>query len=203
MALRLRRISFPGLVMNAPGAVLTDASVVSVLLREFSRQPVSEQARLKGQLEYLVRTAIALVPEPDRIVLQAPDGLVVVVFSGPQTAIEIAERAAQAPAALPVCVGLNYGPVKSVGDSDSAPVVGDGIVAAGTIAKLATRGRLLVSRSFRDALQTVAPHLAATLAPVGAFTDANVRTHALFTPHRGRQESRAGAGALLPPPGLG
>lgn len=185
--------------MNPPDAALNEVSVVSLLLREFSRQSVAEQSALKAKLVALVTTVIAPLPEESRIVLESSEGLSVVVIANPQAALDMAEHAQSAGADLPLCIGVNYGPIKA-GENPGNPgnpgnpdtgseIVGDGVVAALTVAKLATRGRLLVSRSFRDAVDAVAPHRAAALAPVGAFTDANVRTHELFT-----LDARAGIG---------
>jgi hypothetical protein len=158
-------------------------AVIALIVKEFSRQAVTEQARLKSQLEALVAIAIQPLAPADRIVLETPDGLVVVVLGDPGDALDVAERAQAGAADLPLAVAVNHGPVKSITDtSGGARFVGDGLVSALTLANLATRGRLLVSRAFRDSLANVAPHRARKLHSVGALTDANLRTHELFTP---------------------
>lgn len=168
--------------MNPDLPVLHDASVISFLLREFSRQPVLEQAKLKAQLEQVVERALSSLAARDRVVLEAPEGLSAVVLDNPQAALDVARRAQESASELPLCIAINQGAVKALKEAPAGfSLVGDGLVAALTLGKLATRGRLLASRSFREALENVAPHGAAMLAPVGAFTDANMRKHELFT----------------------
>lgn len=158
-------------------------NVIALILREFTRQPVAEQARLKSRLEALAAFAIQQLSPAERIMLESPDGLVIVVLAGPEDALDVAERAQAGSADLPLCIAVNHGPVKTVAEASSGPrFVGDGIVSAVTLANLATRGRLLVSRPFREVLGASAPHRARTLISVGALTDATVRTHELFTP---------------------
>lgn len=62
---------------------------------------------------------------------------------------------------------MNHGPVKLAADAGGVPELpGDGIVAALTLAKPATRGRLLVSRHF-DSLEAL-ERIAGLSATVGA-----------------------------------
>jgi PEGA domain-containing protein len=157
-------------------------SVIALILRDFSRHAVAEQAKLKSQLEALTAIAIQRLSQSGRLVLDTLDGLVIVVLSGPEHALEVAESAQAAAADLPVCIAVNYGPVKKSADAGDSPrFVGDGIVSAVTLANLATRGRLLLSRPFRDALNTAAPQRITALTPIGALTDASLRSHELFT----------------------
>src|SRR5258706_457412 len=44
------------------------------------------------------------------------------------------------------------------------------------------QARLLMTRSFRDAMADAAPGLESGLFPAGVFTDAGLRTHELFSP---------------------
>lgn len=158
-----------------------DVSVIGLIIREFARLPVAEQARVKAQLEALTAIAIEPLNPADRAVVEAPGGLVVVVLGSAEKALEIAERAQAGAADLPVCIGVNHGPVRIGADQSSArSLVGDGIVGAMTLAGLATRGRFVVSRSFREALAAAAPHSAADFGSVGVATDATVRTHELY-----------------------
>jgi len=168
--------------MNEIPSAAVPASVISLLVREFSHQTVAEQAKLKAQLAALLAVAIGPLRNAARVVLDAPDGMVAVVLDEPARALEVAQRAQSAAEGLPLCIGVNHGPVKLAADAGGVPeLLGDGIVAAVTLAKLATRGRLLASRSFHDALEATAPHRATEISSIGAFTDANVRTHDLFT----------------------
>ena len=181
-----------------------EVSVIAFSLKNFSRQPVAEQARQKAQLEAAVALAIQPLRVDERVVLDSPDGLVVAVRGDPEDALQVAERGQVACADLPVCIALNHGPLKLVAESAGREeMVGDGIVAAMTLASLATRGRVLASRAFRDALAAAAPHRASELGAAGAFTDAEVRTHELFTvdpaarPARRRRFMLMGGAAAL------
>lgn len=168
--------------MSEAIAAAADASVIGLTIREFARQPVADQARLKAQLEALAAIAIEPLNAADRVVLESPAGLVVTVLGRPQEALQVAERAQAGGADLQLCIGVNYGPVKLGADPGGGQtLIGDGIVGAVTLANLATRGRFLASRSFHEALATFAPHRAAEFGSVGVVTDDNVRTHELFT----------------------
>ena len=94
----------------------TLASVIVLKLREFGRQPVTEQVRLKASLETLVRSAIEPLPAVERAVLDVPDGLALVVLGGPGQALDLVLRAQAAAADLPLCIGVNHGPVKTASD---------------------------------------------------------------------------------------
>lgn len=177
------------------------ASVVVLKIREFPRRPVTEQVKLKTQLEALVALAIGALPAAERIVLDTPDGAAIVVLGSPKDALELAERSQAAAADLPLCIGVNHGPVKPASDALRGPgLVGDGLAAGVTLANVATPGRFLASRSFHEALEDSAPGRAADLSSAGVFTDSNVRTHELFTLDQqsalARRRRRIALGAL-------
>jgi class 3 adenylate cyclase len=160
----------------------TLASVIVLKLREFTRQPVIEQVRLKALLETLVRVAIEPLPAAGRAVLDVPDGLALVVLGSPGQALDLALRAQAAGADLPLCIGVNHGPVKAASEAlRGHGLVGDGLASGVTLANAAAPGRLVASRSFREALKDAAPARATELRRAGVYTDANVRTHELFT----------------------
>lgn len=158
-------------------------SVVALVLKDFSRHPVAEQAKLKSQLEALAAIAIQGLARSDRLILETLDGLVICVLSGAEEALHVAQSALAGAADLPLCIAINYGPVKALQDPTGASprFVGDGLISAVTLANLATRGRVVLSRPFRDALALAAPHRVRTLMPLGALTDATLRSHELFT----------------------
>lgn len=168
--------------MNETVLTPSHVSVIVLKLQEFTRRPVADQTRLKAQIEALVALAIQLLPAADRIVLDAPDGVAVVVLGTPKDALDLAERAQAAAADLPVCIGVNHGPVKPAADTlRGFGLVGDGLAASMTLANVATPGHILVSRPFHEALQAYAPGRAVDLSSAGAFTDPSVRTYELFT----------------------
>jgi len=181
------------------------ASVVFLKVQEFARRPVSEQARLRAQLEAVVAVTTADFEPSGRVVLEASDGAAIVVLSDPQGALRLAERALTAVAAgLPLSAGLNHGAVQLAGgNGDKAGgkgnkaarggegMAGDGIAVAASVAEFATPPRLLASRAFRDALADSAPGLEASLVPAGTFTDPGLRTHELFRTDARAERRRA------------
>src|SRR5258708_26515310 len=60
-------------------------------------------------------------------------------------------------------------------------MTGDGIAVAAAIAEFAAASRLLASRSFRNALADAAPGREVSLLPAGAFKDAGLRDHEVFS----------------------
>jgi hypothetical protein len=165
------------------------ASVIVLKIQDFARKPVAEQVKLKARLESLVGLAIKPLPAADRIVLDTSDGVAVVVPGRPRAALALAERS-QAAADIPLCIGVNHGPVKPASDAlRGSGLVGDGLASGVTLANAAAPGRFVASRSFREVLKADAPARAAALRAAGMFTDANVRTHELFT--FDRQAARA------------
>jgi len=157
------------------------ASVIVLKIPEFARKPVAEQVKLKARLESLVGLAIKPLPAADRIVLDTSDGVAVVVPGRPRAALALAERS-RAAADIPLCIGVNHGPVKAASDAlRGVGLVGDALASGVTLANAATPGRLVASRSFREALKADSPPRAAELKAAGTYTDAGLRSHELFT----------------------
>ena len=170
--------------MNEPSTLPSLASVIFARITEFVRRPVAEQARLRAQLEAALAVSLDEFPAGSRIVLDAPDGVAVVVLDDPAGALEIAQRCSRVTAAgVPVAIAINHGAVRSAPDDEGLQgLTGDAIGTAAAIAHYAGAGRLFVSRTFRDALAAAAPHRAVCLRPAGVFTDDNVRTHDVLSP---------------------
>lgn len=161
------------------------ASVVFLKIAEFARRRVSEQARLRAQLEAVVAVTSADLAPESRIVLEASDGLAVVVLADPPAALTIAERVlAAGPAGLVLSIGINHGAVRATGEEGGEGLIGDGVATAASVADFAPAGAVLASRAFRDALSEVAPARAAGLRAAGIHTDAGLRTHELFSPDK-------------------
>lgn len=188
-----------------PGSPPTLASVVFARIVEFARRPVAEQARLRAQIEAALAVSLAAVKRRNRIVLDAPDGIVVAVLADPTAALNIAERCLNASiAGVPVAIAVNHGAIRLAPDkSGRQGLMGDALGTASAIAHFAGPARLFVSRSFLDALAMVAPARALSLRPAGVFTDANLRTHELLSvdreviPRRRRFLVTIGAAALI------
>src|SRR2546426_11194971 len=188
--------------MKTTNAAATLASVVFLKIQEFARRPVQEQTRLRAQLEAVVAvTAAELAPE-GRIVVDAADGAAIVVLSDPRGALRLAERALSATAAgLPLCIGVNHGAVQvASGGRGAEGMTGDGISVAASVAEFASPTRLLISRSFLDALADAEPGQDSGLFAAGGFSRAGPRTPEPFRPAqapagRRRQRPRAVRGA--------
>ena len=163
------------------------ASVAFLRIQDFASRSASEQARQRAQLEAVVAVTTAELAPASRIVLDASDGVVIVVFANPQGALRLAERALSASlAGLPLCAGLNHGAVRVLGGTggEGQAMVGDGIAVAASVAQFAPAAELRASRAFRDALAEAAPGQEASLVPKGAASDASLRSHELFTRDR-------------------
>ena len=160
------------------------ASVVFIRVTEFARRPVAEQARLRAQLEAALAVALIRVSPQMRIILDAPDGMAIVVLGDPAAALDIAQRCMSASAAgVSMAVAINQGAIRiAPDDSGHQGLIGDAVGTAAAIAHFAGPARLFVSRSFREALSAFSPARAISIRPAGIFTDANVRTHELYAP---------------------
>jgi len=179
--------------MKTTNAAATLASVVFLKIQEYARRPVQEQARLRAQLEAVLAVTLAELPPENRIVLDAADGTAVAVLADPKGALRLAERALPAMAAgLPLCIGIDHGTVQMASGGENG-MIGDGIAVAANVADFATPSRVLISRSFRDALADVTPGMGTGFSPAGVFTDAGLRTHELYFPDKqaaGRRHRR-------------
>ena len=175
------------------------ANIAFLKIARFDERPVVEQARLKDRLEARVRAAIAGVPAADRIVLDAGDGIALVVFGEPSRALDIAQSLHPERGEAPLKVGLNHGPIAVTGRDAAAMVFGDGLSGAASAAGFAADERVLVTAPFAKMLEATRPDRAAALAPAGEFTDTRVRQHTFFTPEPRRltaRRNRLGAYAL-------
>ncbi len=164
-------------------------------MHDFARRPASEQARLRAQLEAVVAVTAADLPPAGRIVLDAADGVAIVVLGNPRGALRLAERALTAAVAgLPLSAGINHGAVRLLGgggNGNGEAMVGDGIAVAASVAEFAPLSELRMSRAFRDALADAAPGMEAALVAKGASTDASLRHHELYARDPGALRRRA------------
>ncbi len=156
------------------------ACIVFARMRDFTRKPVQQQARLAVQFHALVETVLAGLPADSHLVLDVPGGAAIVLPDDPATALAIAEDLHTCAPGMALCIGVNYGPVKLDEHGGGQELIGDGLQAAATTAEFATPQRWLAARAFRDVLQEAAPDQAGRLASAGVFTDARVRSHELY-----------------------
>jgi hypothetical protein len=176
--------------MTASPANPVNANIAFLRIPDFDARSVVEQASLKDRLEGRVKAAVSAVAERDRVVLDAEDGVALVLFGDASRALRIAQSLRGEEAFLQV--GLNYGPLALTSPGPDGRIFGDGLAAAAAAARFATPEKILVTQDFVRALETQAPELAADLASAGEFTDTRVRQHQLYTPdpERGAQRRR-------------
>jgi len=159
------------------------ASVAFLKIHDFGRRPVVEQARLRAQLEAVVAVTLPALEESGRLVLDAADGIALVVLGDARGTLRIAERTLAAGAAgLPLAIGITHGAVRQSGNGSGEGLLGDGIAVAAAIAELAGPQKLLLTREFRHALADAAPGAEAAVAAAGTHTDASLRAHELYKP---------------------
>jgi hypothetical protein len=166
------------------------ASVAYLRIPHFEDLPVAEQVAHKERLHQRTTDALAAVASEDRAVLDADDGLALVLFGEPRDALDTCERIHGHDEFDPVQIGLNHGPLALSSSGPDARVVGDGISGAAAAARFAEPDRLLVTDGFARALRITAPARAADLARAGDFTDTRVRQHVLYAPDPGRSALR-------------
>lgn len=158
------------------------ASVVFLRIQDFARRPATEQARLRAQLEAVIAVTAAELDPAERILLEASDGVAIVLLRDPIGALRLAQRALTAGAAgLPLSAGVNHGALQVSGRKGGEAMTGDGIAVAASIAEFAGTAKLFASREFRDALADASPGREVSLVSAGAFKDTNLRSHEVFT----------------------
>src|SRR5258708_150247 len=157
------------------------ANVAFLRLPQFDTRSVVEQAALKEKLEARARDAIARIAADVRVVLDADDGLALVLFGDPALALEVAQAIGADPDTA-VQAGLNYGPLALTSRGTDARVFGDGLAAAAAAARFAEPGKLLVTEDFAKVLGHHHPERAAGLATAGDFNHTRGRPHSLYTP---------------------
>lgn len=164
------------------------AHVAFLRIPGFDGRSVAEQASLKDRLEGRVKAAIATAPAAERLVLDADDGVALVLFGDATQALRIAQSLRGEEAFLQV--GINHGPIALTGDSAGHRVFGDGLAAAAAAAHFATPERILVTQEFRRKLEEASPETAEDLVSAGEFSDAHLRQHLLFAPDPERGATR-------------
>ena len=166
------------------------ASVAYLRIPGFEGLPVAEQVAHKERLFARTTEALGAVAHADRAVLDADDGLALVLLREPQDALDTCERIHERDAFEPVQIGLNYGPLALSSPGTDGRVFGDGLAGAAAAARFAEPDRLLVTEGFARALRVTAPARAADLGKAGDFTDTRVRQHVLYERDPGRSRIR-------------
>lgn len=165
------------------------ANVAVLRIPGFDARGVGEQAALKENLERVTRSALEDMPVGERVVLDADDGLAVIVFGEPARALRFAQAVCESQVDASVQAGVNHGPLALTSRGQDARVFGDGLAAAFAAARFAPPGKVLVTRDFAQMLGRRNPQRAAELARAGDFTDTRVRQHTFYTPDPKRYAS--------------
>ncbi len=134
--------------MPPPAANPAYANVAYFRIPDFGTLGVSEQAARKEGLEARARGGLAKVPAQDRVVLDADDGIALVLFGEPARALEVAQALQAMPGEPALHAGLAYGPLALTKRSSAARVFGDGIAAAAAAARFAGTQKILVTQDF-------------------------------------------------------
>lgn len=180
------------------------AYVAFLRIPRFDSRPVAEQAQLKQRLEDGVLEVLARIASANRIVLDAPDGMALVLFGDAEHALDVAQHLHRQ-GGENLQIGLNYGPLALTSGAETR-VFGDALTAASAASRFAEASRLLVTEAFAQALRTLSPDRARELANAGDFTDTQVRLHKFYTPEPRLRSARhrriamysiAGAVAIL------
>ncbi len=168
--------------MSAARSSASHASVAFLKIHDFAQHAIADQARLEARLEEIVAGALPVLGEEQRIVLDTPGGLAVVVLANCRGALRFAWRAATH-RDLDFSIGLAHGPVR-VAPGPLQVMYGDALVAAEAVAHATEAGGISASREFRDALARSHPGMRRLLARSGSAIDAHDRAHDVFRAER-------------------
>jgi hypothetical protein len=174
--------------MTVARSTASHASVVFLKVHDFTQQVIAEQARLEARLREIVQNALSALRDDQRIVLDAPGGIAVVVLANPEGALHFAWRAA-AERDLDFSVGLAHGPVR-IAPGPLHVVYGDALLTAEAVARATEGGNVSAAREFRDAIARANPGMRRLLTRIGSAVDAHDRAHEMFRADRGSVDSR-------------
>src|SRR4051812_27649143 len=152
---------------SVPSTRPVHASVAYLRIPHFEDLPVAEQVTHKERLFSRTAQALTSVAPEDRAVLDADDGLALVMLGEPVRALDACEQIHAHDTFDPVQVGLSYGPVALASGGSDPHVVGDALSGACAAARFAEPDRLLVTDGFARALRVTAPARGADLARAG------------------------------------
>ena len=123
------------------------SSVLFLDIVGYSKQSVAEQDRVKQAFNATLSEALKTIPQRDRIILDTGDGAAITFFGDPESVLKIAImiRDGVRMQDMPVRMGINLGPVRTVTDLNGhVNVIGDGINVAQRVMSFAESGQLLV-----------------------------------------------------------
>jgi|GEM_PF-1148275 len=156
-------------------------SVLFVDIPEYSKHTVAEQLLIKRVFNRVVESALALVPENDRVLLDTGDGVAVTFLGPPEDALFTGLAIRENEDHLPMRMGINLGPVRLMNDlNGQLNIVGDGINVAQRVMDFADPGKLLVSRSFFEVASRLSKEYATLFKSEGQREDKHGREHEVY-----------------------
>ena len=176
--------------MSAPAASPVHACVAFLRIPEFASRSAARQAAQKERLEARARPHIERLAPEERVVLEADDGLALVMFVDPARALDVGQAFLADGGDQPLQAGLSIGPLAVTSRASDGRVFGDALSGAAAAARFAEPGTLLATEHFARALGASSPGRASELVPAGEFTDTEVRLHRFFAPDPARRAVR-------------
>lgn len=193
--------------MSSSGSRNFICTVVFIDIAGFSKKPVTEQLRLKEQLNHLLAVTLADVPVKDRIILDTGDGAAISFLGDPEDglflSLALRDTLASGDSPLQLRTGINLGPVRLVKDINNQPnIIGDGINVAQRVMDFAAVNQVLASRSYYEVIAALSADHARLFRFEGTRTDKHVREHEVYAlgnaaaPHRAPRQKTAPAAAI-------
>lgn len=136
-------------------------SIVSLDIIDFSVKSEAEKLEVKSQFDNIVNHAMADIPEDDRVIVDAVNGVAIACSGLLENALEdalfisltirdeILKNNIHSAIPLYVQLGINMGSVQQVNDADGKPsLVGDGLDDAQRVMCFANPNQILVSHAY-------------------------------------------------------
>jgi hypothetical protein len=164
--------------MHPARSTASHASVAYLRIPDFAQHGVAEEAQLKEQLERVIAAALPAMNAQEWIVIDASEGLAVVILANPRGALKFAWRALGDPEIRPA-IGIAHGPVR-VAQGTPPVLYGDALLAAEGTARATARGEVLITRDYRDALTRSRPMMRRLLPRAGTAIDDQGRAFEIF-----------------------
>jgi hypothetical protein len=163
--------------------------VVFLDVVEYSKQPVTQQIRMKEYVNRLISHALEPIATGDRVILDTGDGAALCFLGDPEHALFVALglrnglQDGPEPNTLEVAlrIGIHLGPVKMVKDlNGQLNVIGDGINAAQRIMSFAKPNQILVSRSYYETVAILSQENAKLFHYEGIRKDKHIREYDVY-----------------------
>ncbi|MEQ8964916.1 MAG: hypothetical protein RID91_03755 [Azospirillaceae bacterium] len=163
------------------------ASTVFIDIVGYSRSAIGRQIAMKSALNRIVASALARIPESERIILDTGDGAALCFLGDPEDALFVATaindgvRREDGAGAQRLRIGIHLGPIKVVLDLNGRPnVLGDGINFAQRIMSFAEQDEMLVSRAYFEVVARLGDGNDRFFRYLGVKHDKHVHEHQIY-----------------------